>query len=377
MSNFTKFLVISHVMHKQNTAGQIGGYGPYVREMNLWLKQVGQLMVVAPIEKAEFSPIDLAYEHPNITFLPVPAIDFTSIRKAVASTMLLPFICCRIFGAMCQADHIHLRCPGNMGLLGSIVQILFPSKKKTAKYAGNWDPAMCKVKSYTWQRSIIANEKLSRNMTVLAYGKWPNQSRNVLPFFTASYRNDEITPTPARDLDGKRIKCLYCGFLMPEKKPMKSIQVVEKLRNEGLDIELTLLGDGPEHGKLLAYINEHHLESCVFLAGNISVSEVKNHMQRSHFLTFYGHDSEGWPKAVAESMFWGCVPLVRSVSCTRYMLGDGERGTIVDDTVDSMAAAIKSYLAAPAHYKRTAEKAMQWSRQYTLEKFEAEIAKLI
>jgi hypothetical protein len=45
----------------------------------------------------------------------------------------------KIFKAMRQADHIHLRCPEYrfVGLCFTD----FPSKKKeTAKYAGNWDP---------------------------------------------------------------------------------------------------------------------------------------------------------------------------------------------------------------------------------------------
>ena len=43
-----------------------------------------------------------------------------------------------MYKAMKWADHIHLRCPGNIGLLGCIVQIAFPKKVKTVKYAGNW-----------------------------------------------------------------------------------------------------------------------------------------------------------------------------------------------------------------------------------------------
>lgn len=372
-----KFLIISHVIHKINAIGQIGGYGPYVREMNLWLKHIDHLLVVAPANHEKFSAIDLAYEHPRITFCRVPALDFSSPAKALRSALVLPWVCCRIFLAMLKADHIHLRCPGNMGLLGSVIQIVFPWKRKTAKYAGNWDPAMLYPRTFDWQRRIIASETLSRNMTVLAYGQWPRQTRNVQSFFTASYHTGEIVPTPVRRLSSGKIKCVYCGFLMPEKRPLKSIQVVEQLHREGYDIELTLLGDGTEYDRLQQYITDQQLKSFVTLAGNVSAAEVKNYLARSHFLTFYGHNAEGWPKAVAEAMFWGCVPLVRSVSCTRYMVGDGERGIIVDDTVDSMADAIRDLLHNPQRYEEMARKSMAWSRQYTLEQFEAEITRLI
>ena len=41
---------------------------------------------------------------------------------------------------MQDADHIHLRCPGNIGLLGCFSSNFISKKIKTAKYAGNWDP---------------------------------------------------------------------------------------------------------------------------------------------------------------------------------------------------------------------------------------------
>ena len=34
--------------------------------------------------------------------------------------------------------------------------------------------------------------------------------------------------------------------------------------------------------------------------------------------------SEGWPKAIAEGMFWGAIPVATRVSCLEYMLDKGE-----------------------------------------------------
>lgn len=370
-----KFLIITHVEHSFSN-NQYYAYGPYVREINLWVKNVDEVIIVAPISEKNIDLIDLPYRHKNIHFVRVPSINFTSIKHAIKSALVVPWILFKLIKNMNKADHIHLRCPGNMGLLGSIVQIFFPWKKKTAKYAGNWDPEMRKTATYNWQRSILSDERLSKNMTVLVYGEWPNQPRNILPFFTASYINSEIIETPVRLMEG-RIKCLYCGYLLREKRPILSIHAIETLLHQGIDIELTLLGDGEEFQRISTYIDCKNLNSRIFLKGNVPPSEVKNYMKQSHFLTFFGHDSEGWPKAVAEAMFWGCVPLVRSVSCTRYMLGYGERGTIVEDSVESMVAGLKKYIHQQEYYYETAEKAMQWSRQYTLERFEEEILKLL
>jgi glycosyltransferase involved in cell wall biosynthesis len=370
------FLIVTHVCHKQ-FEGDYFAYGPYIREMNLWIKYTDSVIILAPIEKGKIpDAIDLAYNHPDIHFISIPQFNIRGARSLLRTLYILPVLIFKIAQEMRRADHIHLRCPGNVGLVGCFVQIFFPKKQKTAKYAGNWDPAMRKIRTYNLQRSILSNKKLSKNIMVLVYGEWPEQTKNITPFFTASYSNREIVETPPRELNDK-IKCLYCGFLLNEKRPLMSVQVIERLHREGFKIELTLLGEGEERTRLEQYIITHQLESLVHLKGNVAAVEVKRYMQQSHFLTFYGHDSEGWPKVVAESMFWGCVPLVRSVSCTSYMLGGGERGTIVEDSVESMVNAIKKYLVDPEYYHYTAEKAMAWSRQYTLEKFDEEIEKFI
>ena len=41
--------------------------------------------------------------------------------------------------------------------------------------------------------------------------------------------------------------------------------------------------------------------------------------------------SEGWPKAIAEGMFFGCIPIATPVSCVPWMLADGSRGILVSE----------------------------------------------
>ena len=59
--------------------------------------------------------------------------------------------CNTLYKSIKKSDVIHLRCPGNIGLLACFIQILFPKKNKTAKYAGNWDPKAKQPLSYKLQ----------------------------------------------------------------------------------------------------------------------------------------------------------------------------------------------------------------------------------
>jgi glycosyltransferase involved in cell wall biosynthesis len=358
------------------------------------------------------------------------------------------------------ADHIHLRCPGNIGFLGSLIQILFPKKPKTVKYAGNWDPKSTQPLSYRLQKWIVSNTFLTRNTKVLVYGKWPNQSKNIVSFFTASYSENEIrhseqseaisskeqiatSQTPRNDdsvekeqmlkqvqldetnrhpefisgshekeqkikslrqaqTDSKQIATshtprndetkrhpeldsgshpnilnfIYVGGLTPGKQPLLSVQVVHQLKIKGYQVQLNMYGDGIEKIKIEEYIALNELQNEIVLHGNCAKEIIKEAYQQSHFLLFISK-SEGWPKVLAEAMFWGCLPISSSVSCIPFMLGKGSRGALVKSNVNEIVLIVEDYLKNSEKYKKQTKNAMEWSRQFTLEKFEKEIYKII
>ena len=268
------------------------------------------------------------------------------------------------------ADHIHLRCPSNVGLLGCFVQMLFPSKPKTVKYAGNWDSKSKQPLSYRLQKWILSSTVLTRNTKVLVYGEWENQSKNIVPFFTASYSKDIIKEIPNKNLS-EEIRFIFVGGLTIGKQPLKSVQVVQQLKGKGYNVRLDIYGDGIEKGHVERYINQNQLSSFITLHGNADKEIVKNAYQKAHFLVFISK-SEGWPKVVAEAMFWSCLPITTEVSCVPYMIDYGNRGVLVTDTVDVIVNKIEKYLKDESLYQKQVEAAKNWSQQFTLEKFETE-----
>lgn len=370
-----RFLIVTHLIHKRNENQIIGGYAPYIKEMNLWLKYTDECVIVAPVSNAAFTEIDLPYfDSKKIKLQAIPSINFLTFRSALLAVSQLPYILVKIGLAMRKADHIHLRCPGNIGLLGSAMQIFFPFKKKTTKYAGNWDPKAKQPWSYRLQKKILQS-RCTQNMKVLVYGEWPDHNRNVLPFFTASYSATEIESVlrPQQEI----IRMVFVGTLTSNKNPLVAIQVVQHLLKQGKRIRLELLGDGSLRNSLEQYVSTNHLESFITFRGNITAVEVKKSLMNSHFLIFLS-DSEGWPKAVAEAMFWGCVPVVQPVSCVAWMLGFGTRGVLVDkNDFQLITEKILNLWSNAAMFIKMSEAAMQWSRDYTLEKFEMEIKKLM
>jgi hypothetical protein len=159
-----KFLVFTHVIHKYIN-GKYFGYGPYIKEMNIWFKYVDEVWIIAPLSMSNKpDPIDLSYIHPKIKFIQVPSFQITSLEylpKTIWATFNILF---KGFYFANKADHLHLRCPGNVGLLACLIQIFFPMKTKTAKYAGNWDRNASKPWSYRLQQNILNKSTCLREM---------------------------------------------------------------------------------------------------------------------------------------------------------------------------------------------------------------------
>lgn len=369
------FGIITHAVHKIKD-GQIYAYEPYVREMNLWAKHVDEILVLAPVSTYKISSIEIAYQHNNIKVIEIPNFDITSVENLLRSLLVMPIICWQIYKVMKQSDHIHLRCPGNIGLLGCLVQILFPSKPKTAKYAGNWDPNSKQPFTYKFQKWLLANTFLTKNTKVLVYGDWPNQTKNIVPFFTASYAKNEIEHVPEKKLNFN-VKFIFVGTFSEGKQPLLSVKIIEKLLSHNYDVQLDMYGEGSEFNSVKKYIHDKELSNRIILHGNVNKEVVKLAFQKAHFLIFISK-SEGWPKVVAEAMFWRCLPISTDISCVNYMLDFGNRGEILNpnSSVEEISEIILNYIHKEKSYQEKVLSAQQWSQNFTLNKLESEIKKI-
>ena len=358
--------------------GKLHLYAPYEKEMQLWAKHADTIQFCCPIWKEDrkllIAPI--SFEVDNV--IELQEFDITSFSNKLKAIPFAFVALIKIFKAMRQADHIHLRCPGNIALLACLVQIFFPYKQKTAKYAGNWDPKSKQPWSYRLQKWVLSNTFLTRNMQVLVYGEWEGSTKNIKSFFTATYSQEDVqnSSNEIRSLKEEVIKFLFVGTLSKGKQPLYVIQLVDEMHKKGKKVLLELYGEGILRKELEHYISQNNLEAIVFLKGNQNKETVLKGYQNSHFLILPSK-SEGWPKVVAEAMFWGCVPIASPVSCVSYMMGNGSRGVVLQEDLNQDVNQIKTVINNQELYQKMASEGQTWSRQFTTDRFEAEIKKLL
>lgn len=350
-------------------------YGPYVNELVVLEKIANDFIFCCPVWEKENGLLIAKVPFPiknHFKLIDFSLSSFANILKSFFSSFYNILV---LFRAMKNADHIHLRCPGNIGLLACFVQVFFPGKKKTAKYAGNWDPESKQPFSYTLQKKILSNTFLTRNMQVLVYGDWQNQSQNIKPFFTATYADAEKKTIQKTGLD-TTIVFIFVGSLVAGKNPLYAIKLILRLFEKGYDVALNLFGEGDERISLENYIQTNNLEKQVVLHGNQNNEILKAAYQKSHFVILPSK-SEGWPKAIAEGMFWGCVPIASKVSCVPFMLDYGKRGIFLEMDLEKDVNQISEILKDEKFFFTKSSLAVKWSQNYTKDFFEAEMGKLL
>lgn len=372
--------------------GEFVAYAPYVKEMDIWFKNVKEVGILSPTNYPE-SIFSKKFDFQQIKLFKLPFLTFRSFAKAFYNFLLCPIIFFQFCRAFLWADHLHLRCPGNVGLLACICQIFIPSKPKSAKYAGNWDPEAKQPWSYRLQKWILRNTFLTRNMQVLVYGEWPEQTKNVVPFFTASFSEEEKAEVREKTFS-RPFTFLFVGNLVEGKRPLEAVKLVQELivnrrgASREISARLEIYGNGPERENLEAYVRENQLDQYVIFKGSRPLEELKEAYHKAHFVILPSR-SEGWPKAIAEGMFFGCIPIATPVSCVPWMLNYGSRGILLDeyksqetrvkklDLFSGNIEKVELLLQDQKEMKRMSEVAKEWSQQYTLERFDSAIKEVL
>lgn len=368
---FAIFTLVEHIEKDQ----KLYGYAPYIREMDIWTNYVDEVIVVGPRSKSVTpTAIDLPYLHSNITYVAIPNFNFKSFFNILRILFLSPVILYKMLLVMRQADHLHFRCPSNVAALAAMVQVLFPSKKKTTKYAGNWDPKSKQPIGYRFQKWLLANTFLTKNMKVLVYGEWDSQSKNINPFISATYKDNEKLDFRKRDYT-KELQFVFAGALVTGKRPLLTIKIIELLNKKGISSVLHIFGEGDLRPMLEKYIEEHKLEEVITLYGNQEKEVVRDRIKDAHF-TILPSKSEGWPKAIAEGMFYGAIPISTKISCLEWMLDYGARGILIEPNEELAVNEIVKQLQN-SNLNLMANSALKWSQQYTLETLEEAIKQTI
>jgi len=364
-----RLLIVSHVPHFQ-WDGRLFAYGPYAREIDVWADLFPEVVIAAPL-RLEAPPGDaLGLSRPNISVAPQLEMGGDTLPDRAIQVLALPRHVWRLAGAMRQADAIHVRCPGNLGLLGCLLAPLF-GKPRVAKYAGQWSDYPGQPRTWGWQKALLRS-RWWRGL-VLVYGRWPNQPPQVVPFFTSVMDDAQMKRARSalpRDWSKQPVEVLFVGRLSRQKNVDVILRALALLKQEGLCPRFRVVGDGPMRRELEALARGLKLDQQVSFQGAVPQAKVLDFYEQARILVL-ASQTEGWPKAMAEAMAFGVVCIGANRGLVPQMLGEG-RGLLVEPgDAAALAARLRQAATDAPEAAGISERAAAWARQFSLETLKA------
>jgi glycosyltransferase involved in cell wall biosynthesis len=357
-----RLLITSHVIHYSH-GGRLYAYGPYAREIDLWAALFSEIVIASPCRPSPPPGDCLPFEHSNISMIPQKEAGGETLAAKLGLIASVPGMALDLARAMRRADAIHVRCPGNLGLLGVLLAPLF-SRRLIAKYAAQWNGGDAEPFSARIQRAVLSSRWWKGPVTV--YGSWPGSPAHVIPFFTSLLTADQLERAKAsarRPRRGPGLRILYTGRL----SKAKNVDVLLRaMAAAGVDISATVVGEGPERGPLEALADSLGLHGRVSFTGGLPFDAVIGHLESSDVLVL-ASETEGWPKSIAEGMAFGLACIGSNVGIVPQMLGDGRGFTVPPRDEAALTAVLRQIAASPDRLESMRQSAAEWAGRYSLE----------
>ncbi len=142
----------------------------------------------------------------------------------------------------------------------------------------------------------------------------------------------------------KRPVLLSVGRMTPQKKYLRFLDILAKLKSEGYVFSWHVLGTGAELDTIKHRITELHLDDCVFLDG---LTDNPYRYMAACDLFVLPSGWEGFPTVTIEAKLLGKPVLATDVSGIREQLEDGVTGMIAENSEEGIYNGLKKLLDNP------------------------------
>lgn len=145
-------------------------------------------------------------------------------------------------------------------------------------------------------------------------------------------------------LKGERPILLSVGRMTEQKKYLRFLDVLARLRDEGYAFSWHVLGDGAQRQEIEHKIRQLQLEDRVFLYG---VKENPYKYMKNCDLFVLPSGWEGFPTVTVEAKILGCPVLATDVAGIREQLRHGETGWIVENSEEGIYSGMRYLMQNP------------------------------
>lgn len=168
-------------------------------------------------------------------------------------------------------------------------------------------------------------------------------------------------------LNEKEQIVLFLGrFEFEHKRPDRLVKIWEKMYMDFPDWKLVMVGDGPCRRHIEGYVAKQKIQNIVFEGAR---HDVEKYFTKASILCMTSN-VEGWSLVLADSMAYGCVPvLYNSFASASEIIDSGSNGILIKPfDEDAYIKALSQLMKKKDERECMALKAMEVSNRFELNK---------
>lgn len=149
---------------------------------------------------------------------------------------------------------------------------------------------------------------------------------------------------------------LWVARFLALKHPEAALAVAKRLKADGYDFKLRLIGNGELETSISQQIRELGLTDCVEMLGAMKPEQVRDYMEQSEIFLFTSDRNEGWGAVLNESMNSACAVVAsHAIGSVPFLVKDGENGLVYQSgDIDDLYSKVKYLLDHPEQRKKIA-----------------------
>lgn len=130
----------------------------------------------------------------------------------------------------------------------------------------------------------------------------------------------------------KKHSILWVGRFLKWKHPETVIEISNKLKKEGYNCSVEMIGTGPLKNRIKELIEENDLNDIITLYDSMPAKEIRKKMEKSEIFLFTSDRGEGWGAVLNESMNSGCAVIAsHSIGSVPFLIKNMKNGLIYED----------------------------------------------
>ena len=122
---------------------------------------------------------------------------------------------------------------------------------------------------------------------------------------------------------------LWAGRMLDWKHPEIPVFVAQKLKADGYDFKMDIVGEGAELERVKALAEAKDVMDKITFRGSLSHNDLLLEMRKRQMFMFTSDRYEGWGAVLNEAMSSRCVPVASdAIGAVPYLIDDGKNGLV-------------------------------------------------